>query len=310
MFQLLLHSTKTSKASSETVRDIIFERMWHSLLLSAKARKFTRNAVSGNSRHCCAAVAALLTVFACYDNNVNVPSTLLGHYAVQHSDGTVEYDFESDLDLPLLLGMASNTAVDAVDAVVLNKDELKRLSNELPRATSSALVKLRATFDQESTEDSFCQYLQDEGGAVFRVIVKGLEKKREKQLIAELRLEYSAVLQQSTLFGTGPPAQPSLASIVQLCEAGPNTVEFLTYMMAAAYVELTSGSQGVPIGVPTPPMRDLQSWMHWLETEVKESDSTTEQAERRGVVDALKTKLHTVDCAVCAHKDASAQKTK
>jgi hypothetical protein len=80
-------------------------------------------------------------------------------------------------------------------------------------------------------------------------------------------------------------------------------VEFLTYAVAAAYVEMSSGSQGALITFPTMHTRDLQLWIEWFEGEGNQGNTSDQPAKLR-VVEALRTKLNSVNTAI----DASFQR--
>ena len=273
---LILSPNQANRLQREGERDVIFTRHWSLLHLSMKALQFIKFDQKELLciKHRCVTIASLLTSFVCWEQNIEIPTSLLSYFStLRHPDGTLELDFDSRTNLPPLLGL--NLFDDADDFVQLTKDDLKRMLKELPKEAAIGVIEMWEMLDDPSTSCSnFCQYLESRTNSTFRVITTRPDKKYEKQVVTGIKTDLLKILSVNDVIPL------SLASLPEVAMYGPPSLEFVNYLVLFAFIEITAGSKGIFIPRPLFSIPVLTALVCWLESLVNEESATKHPIER------------------------------
>ena len=274
---LTLGPMQAEKPQREAERDDIFSRHWSLLHLALKATQYIGKdggeAVAADpSWHDgavarCAVLAALLTVFACWENNVAPPLSLTGRFAVRHTDGTLAFDFDSCLGVAPTFGTSGAPLVPPT-AELFGREERKRVLIELPKGAAVAIVALWESVEMseaQRTPAPFVEYVEENKHA-FRAITTRPDKKAEKVCVGRLQAEVLASLQ---LVAGGASSPPSVSSVlvaladISIASAAVRR-QLQSYALALAYIDVTGGTRGAVMPVPTIAPHVLLPLAEWL----------------------------------------------
>jgi hypothetical protein len=282
---LTLGLSQAEKPQREAERDDIFAHHWSLLHVALKATEYVGkdggDDVAALLSHLhdgavsrCALLAALVTVFACWENNVAPPQSLTTRFAVRRAGGVLAFDF----DAPCASFMEVSSRAPLLPAAIdlFGREERKLVLNELPKSTAVAIVKLWEsveTSESQRTPAPVIDLLNTEGKNSFRVITARPDKKVEKAIVGHLKAELLASLHLVIAGGSTVAPPPSAASLVVafggMAIASAEVRRQLTcQLLALVYIEVTGGTRGAvwPAASTTVTYDILRQLSDWLAT--------------------------------------------